>query len=108
MDLNLSSHESTDPDKESITSEINLPNILKKDWIQKSIQKIKKAFESEESRKMLQVFLVDPILNYILERIFPYIMILCVMFVVLTVLTSGIVAFLFMKMPGFFSSATKV
>jgi hypothetical protein len=94
-------------DKESITSESTLPNILKKDWIQKSIQKIKKAFESDESRKMLQVFLVDPILNYILERIFPYIMIICVMFVVLTVLTSGIVAFIFMKMPGIVSTGIK-
>jgi hypothetical protein len=90
-------------DTESITSEITIPNILKKDWIQKLIQKTKKAFESDETRKMMQVFLFDPVLNYVLERLFPYLLIACVMFVLLTVMVSAIVVFIFMKMPLFMS-----
>ncbi len=92
-------------DTESITSDVTIPNILKKDWIQKLIQKTKKAFESDETRKMMQVFLFDPVLNYVLERLFPYLLIACVMFVVLTVMVSAIVVFVFMKMPLFMSKS---
>ncbi len=88
-------------DTESITSEFTVPGLLKKDWVQKFIQKTKKAFETDENRKMIQVFLFDPVLNYVLERMFPYIMIICVLFVVLTVMSSAIVVLIFTKLPMF-------
>ena len=59
----------------------------KKDWAQKLIEKCKKAFEKEETRKLIQVFLVDPVIQYVIGRIFPYIIILCVLFILLTVAT---------------------
>jgi type IV secretory pathway VirB6-like protein len=72
---------------------------MKQDFVQKIIQKCNKAFESEETRKMMQVFVFDPILNYVLGRIFPYILIICVLFVVLTLLVTAILIVLFTKLP---------
>ena len=97
--------ETTTSDTESIRSDVTFTGILKKDWVQKFIQKTKKAFENDENRKMMQVFLFDPVLNYVLERLFPYIMIICVLFVVLTVMTSAIVVVIFTKLPMFQKTA---
>jgi uncharacterized membrane protein len=70
------------------------------DWAQKLIEKCQKAFEKEETRKMIQVFIVDPIIQYVLGRIFPYIMIICVLIIILTVMTSATLMVVFMKIPG--------
>jgi hypothetical protein len=50
----------------------------------------------EETRQQFQNFVIDPLLNHVLERVFPYIVLTCVLFVVLIVvvmLTLGIVIF---------------
>ena len=73
--------------------------VPKADWIQKIIQKSKKSLESEETRRMLQLMVLDPFLNYLLERIFPYVIVICVMFTVLTVLLTAVLILLFMRVP---------
>ena len=70
---------------------------LKQDWIQKMIQKAKKSFENEETRRMVQVFIVDPCLQYLFAYLFPYIMLICVLFTVLTVLLAAVLLILFRK-----------
>jgi hypothetical protein len=50
----------------------------------------------EETRQQFQNFVIDPLLNHVLERVFPYILLTCVLFLVLIVivmLTLGIVIF---------------
>ena len=69
------------------------------DWAQKLIQKCKKAFEREETRKMIQVFLVDPAIQYVIGRIFPYIVIISVLLVILTAMVSATLLLLFIKVP---------
>jgi hypothetical protein len=76
----------------------------KKDWMQKWIHKLTKTIQTEENKKMMQVFLIDPILNYILERIFPYILILCVLFVILTVMISLTLLIVFTRVPAAFGA----
>ena len=71
----------------------------KTDWAQKLIQKCKKAFEREETRKMIQVFLVDPAIQYVIGRIFPYIVIISVLLVILTAMVSATLLLLFIKVP---------
>lgn len=71
----------------------------KNDWAQKLIQKCKKAFEREETRKMIQVFLVDPVIQYVIGRIFPYIVIISVLLVILTAMVSATLLLLFIKVP---------
>ena len=48
---------------------------------------------------MVQVFLVDPILNHVLERLFPYVLILCVLFVILTIMISLTLLLVFTRLP---------
>jgi hypothetical protein len=61
-------------------------------------QKLFVFINREETRKQLQMFLVDPLLNHVMERILPYIILSCVFLVILlllVMLTLGIVLFHF-------------
>jgi hypothetical protein len=53
---------------------------------------------------MMQVFLVDPILNHVLERLFPYVLILCVLFVLLTIMITITLLIVFTRLPAAFNS----
>jgi len=60
------------------------------------LQKMFRYINRDETRKQLQVFLVDPLLNHIMEPVFPYILLICVFFVILLLLvalTLGIIVF---------------
>ena len=72
----------------------------KKDWLKKWIQKLSQTLQTDENKKMLHVFVMDPILNYILERIFPYILIMCVLFVILTVMITVTLLLVFTRLPA--------
>jgi hypothetical protein len=92
----------TDPklnqDTESVST--TQSSTMKKDWVTKWIQKMSQMVQTEDNKKMIQLFLIDPILNHILERIFPYILILSVLFVVLTIMISLTLLLLFMRLPA--------
>jgi hypothetical protein len=79
---------------------------LKKEWLQRWIQKLSQTLQTDENKKMIQVFVLDPILNHILERIFPYILILCVLFVLLVVMIAVTLLLVFTRLPGAFNAAT--
>lgn len=72
----------------------------KKDWLQSILQKCIQSIQTDENKKMMQVFLIDPILNYVLDRLFPYVLILCVLFVILTIMISMTLMLVFMRLPG--------
>jgi hypothetical protein len=76
------------------------PKPKKQDWLHSIIQKCIQSVQTEENKKMVQVFLIDPILNYVLDRLFPYVLILCVLFVILTIMISMTLALVFMRLPG--------
>ncbi len=66
-------------------------------------QKLFLFINRDETRKQLQMFLVDPLLNHVMERIFPYILLSCVFLVILlllVMLTLGIVLFHFRNTAG--------
>lgn len=81
-----------------------MSSIQKKEWIHAWIQKIIQSVQTDENKKMVQVFLVDPILNHILERLFPYVLILCVLFVILTIMISMILLIVFTRIPAVFNA----
>lgn len=61
-------------------------------------QKLFMFVNRDETRKQIQMFLVDPLLNHVMERILPYILLSCVFLVILlllVMLTLGIVLFHF-------------
>jgi CHASE3 domain sensor protein len=84
-------------DSASVTSN-HSPN--KKEWLHKWIQKISQTLQTDENKKMLQVFIIDPVLNHIFERLFPYIVIMCVLFVLLTIMIALILLLVFTRLPG--------
>lgn len=52
--------------------------------------------ERDSVRKSIQTKLVDPILQHILKQIFPYILLICIMFVLLlfsVLITLGVIIF---------------
>jgi hypothetical protein len=85
-------------DSNSVTSSSSASN--KKEWLHKWIQKLSQTIQTDENKKMLQVFLIDPILNHILERLFPYIVIMCVLFVLLTIMITLTLLLVFTRLPA--------
>jgi len=71
------------------------------------LQKLFMYINKEETRKQLQVFLLDPLLNHVMERVLPYILLTCVLFVLLllvAILTLGIIVFQLRKGAGISST----
>lgn len=60
------------------------------------LQKVFRYINRDETRKQIQVFLLDPMLNHLMERVFPYIVLTCVFFAILLLLVvSTLVIILF-------------
>lgn len=65
------------------------------------LQKVFRYINRDETRKQIQVFLLDPMLNHLMERVFPYIVLTCVFFAVLLLLVvSTLVIILFQLRRG--------
>lgn len=86
-------------DTASISSFGSTPS-KQQQWLHKTIQKLVILFQTDENKKMFQVFLLDPILNHVFERLFPYILIMCVLFVILTIMISLTLLIVFTRIPG--------
>lgn len=65
------------------------------DTIQKFIQKFLVLLNNDESKKYMQIYLFDPIMNHVLERIFPYIIITSVLFIILILCIVMICVFIY-------------
>lgn len=50
-------------------------------FLEKSIHLLNR----DETRKRLQIYLIDPLLNHIMERVFPYIVLTTVLFTLLLI-----------------------
>lgn len=65
----------------------------KPSFIEQMMEKSIHILNREETRKKLQIYLIDPLLNHVLERVFPYIILICVLFsllLIVAMLTFGI------------------
>lgn len=74
------------------------------EWLGKILQKSMKFIQSDENKKYIQVFFLDPILTHILNRIFPYVLILSVLFTVLTCMVAATLVIVFLRVPGALSA----
>ena len=65
------------------------------------LQKVFRYINRDETRKQIQVFLLDPMLNHLMERVFPYIVLTCAFFAILLLLVvSTLVIILFQLRKG--------
>lgn len=94
------------PNTDAHSVSTNGTTIQKKDWLQKWIHKVSQTIQTEENKKMMQVFLIDPLLNHILERLFPYILITCVLFVLLTIMIALTLLVVFTRLPAALGATT--
>ncbi len=76
------------------------PPPQKPDFLQKWIQKLAQMIQTDENKKLLQMYFIDPLINHILERIFPYIVIMCVLFVILTIMITLTLLLVFTRLPA--------
>jgi hypothetical protein len=63
------------------------PPPFKNAWLQKTIENLAVSFKSEETRQWLQVFIVDPVLSYVMDRLFPYLIVTIIVIVSMILLT---------------------
>ena len=54
-------------------------------WSDIMTERMAKFFEKEHVQFAIRNKILDPILNYILNKIFPYVMLICVMFMLLLI-----------------------
>lgn len=65
----------------------------KPSWLEQLMEKSIHLLNREETRKKLQLYLIDPLLNHVMEQVLPYIVLTCVLFtllLILVMLTFGI------------------
>jgi len=71
---------------------------IKSAWLQKTIENLVVSFKSEETRQWLQVFIVDPVIGYIMDRFLPYIIMIVLVIVSMILLTVSTFLIVFFRM----------
>lgn len=54
-------------------------------WMEQLMEKSIHLLNRDDTRKKLQLYLIDPLLNHIMERVFPYIVLTCALFTLLLI-----------------------
>ena len=57
----------------------------KQSFMEQLMEKSIHILNREDTRKKLQIYLIDPLLNHVMERVFPYIILICVLFTLLLI-----------------------
>ena len=57
----------------------------KPSFMEQLMEKSIHILNREDTRKKLQIYLIDPLLNHVIERVFPYIILICVLFALLLI-----------------------
>jgi hypothetical protein len=62
------------------------------------MQRIFQFVSNEETKKQVQIYLLDPLMNHIMERVFPYIVLTSVLFFVLLLLVGLILGIILLQL----------
>jgi len=68
-------------------------------FIEKGIEKLIQIIQNDTIKKKIQILLLDPFMSYIIERLFPYLIVFGVIFIILIVLCVCIVWMLLIRRP---------
>lgn len=72
-------------------------------WLEPFMEKVIHMINRDTTRKKLQLYLIDPLLNHVMERVFPYIVLTCVLFTLLLIfvmLTFGMLVLQHRSVPA--------
>jgi len=71
------------------------------------IERIIKVFQEPNNRERIQSQCIDPLIKYILNRMFPYIILICIIFCIILLLSFISVGLLILQLhPGTYGPAT--
>ena len=86
---------------------MNFQKPEKPSFMEQLMEKSIHILNREDTRKKLQIYLIDPLLNHVLERIFPYIILICVLFALLLIMALMTFGMLILQQrPLLWSAAT--
>jgi hypothetical protein len=63
-------------------------------WIETFLDKTIQMLQNDTLKKKIQILIIQPFLQYFIELIFPYVIIVCVVFGLMIILMISILAFL--------------
>lgn len=67
-------------------------------WAEKILDRCIQMVKNDTVKKKVQLLLLEPFLQYFLELVFPYVIIVCVVFGLLIILMISILAVLLLKL----------
>lgn len=67
-------------------------------WIETFIDKTIQMLQNDTLKKKIQILLIQPFLQYFIELLFPYVIIVCVVFGLMIILMLSILAFLVFRL----------
>lgn len=74
-------------------------------WIEKAIEKAVMTLQNDVIKKKIQILILDPFMTYVIERLFPYVLFLVVIFAIFIVLCVICIGIIVYKMPWSSASA---
>lgn len=69
-------------------------------WVEQLLDRVIQMLQNETFRKKIQLMVLQPFLHWCIELVFPYVILLCVLFGVLIVLMVSIVGLLVYQVRG--------
>ena len=88
-------------DTRSVETKASNLGFLKQGFLEKTLQKVTKYLQTDENQKWLQVFILDPIINHIFQRLFPYVLLFSILFVILIIFVSYTFYIVFVNIPKY-------
>ena len=67
-------------------------------WIETFLDKTIQMLQNDTIKKKIQILVIQPFLQYFIELIFPYVIIVCVVFGLMIILMLSILAFLVFRL----------
>jgi len=67
-------------------------------WLESFIDKTIQMVQNDMVKKKIQLLILEPFLQYVIELVFPYVMIICVIFGLMIVMMAGILGLLVFRL----------
>lgn len=66
-------------------------------WVESFIDKAVQMLQNDILKKKIQILILQPFLQYIIELIFPYVIIICTVFGLMIMMMISIITLLFLR-----------
>lgn len=74
--------------------------------IEKFIDKIIEMLKDDTLKKKIEILILQPFIQYFIELVFPYVIIICVVFGILILMLTSILCILILRLPHLFGDSS--